>query len=227
MSNSTLPQLDSSLYPQVWQQGIFADPQSLLIAMLTGLITPDPYDFAKQLQANDTYQEWINSSIFGRYIQHNFAAIYNQSEDSFNMDIPALFRKELLRHGQYLPLEQILFVAGSMPKNVRHEKFFTTTINPATVIVGAQKLRQNTHKPISINTQELIINQIQIKGRQVLGFPIRHNKRTSERIRNEILIMGFDNLRLVDERTLYNDNNNDNEQSSTGNPIVLRCYELR
>ncbi len=220
MSHSTLPQLDSSLYPQVWQQQTYDNPQCLLRAMLTGLITPDPYDFTKQLQANNIYQEWINASIFGRYIQRSFEALYSQTEDSFNMDIPALFRNELLRHAQYVPLEQVLFVAGNIPKNARREKLFTTTLNPATVILGAQKLNQNAQK----TAQELLVNEIVVKGGQVLGFPIRHNKRTSERIRNEVLILDFKELRLVNEVLIEN---RGVERSNIAETTQLRSYELR
>ncbi|BFM04404.1 hypothetical protein Psyaliredsea_30510 [Psychrobacter alimentarius] len=52
------------------------------------------------------------------------------------------------------------------------------------------------------NGSEMIINEIKITGKQVLGFPIRHNKRTSERLRNEVLILDFQDLRLVNERTI-------------------------
>ncbi len=209
MSTATLPALDSSLYPQVWEEQTFDSPQKFLLALLMNKIEVEPKNFTKLLQANNTYQEWVNASIFGRYIQRSFAAIYHQSEDSFNMDVPALFLNELKRHGQYLPLEQILFVSGDMPKKARRDKLFTTTINPATVIVGAQKL----------NAMQPIINQIQVKAKQVLSFPIRHNKRTSERTRNEILILGFNDLRLVNEETI--------KKSNTESTVLLRYYELR
>ena len=217
MSITTLSCLDSSLYPQVWQQQNFESPQALLIALLMSHVSLEPLAFTKQLQNNESYQEWINTSVFGRYIQRSFAAIYHQSEDSFNMDIPVLFRRELMRHGQYLPLEQILFVAGDMPKKARQEKLFTTTLNPATVIVGAQKLK----------TSQTIVNQIRVISKQVLGFPIRHNKRTSERTRNEVLILGFDDLRLVGEQSISNRLEKSSEGSSKEGSILLRSYELR
>ncbi|MDN5566458.1 MAG: hypothetical protein L0G25_06605 [Psychrobacter sp.] len=217
MSIKTLPDLDNSLYPQVWEQQSFESPQTLLMALLTQRTTIEPLAFTKQLQNNDTYQEWINTSVFGRYIQRSFAAIYHQSEDSFNMDIPVLFRRELMRHGQYLPPSQVLFVAGDMPKKARQEKLFTTTLNPATVLVGAQKLM----------SAQTIVNQIRVTSQQVLGFPIRHNKRTSERTRNEVLILGFDDLRLVDEQSISRDFEKSSESSSTDRSILLRSYELR
>lgn len=217
MSIKTLPDLDNSLYPQVWEQQSFESPQALLMALLTQRTSIEPLAFTKQLQDNEAYQEWINTSVFGRYIQRSFAAIYHQSEDSFNMDIPVLFRRELMRHAQYLPPSQVLFVAGDMPKKARQEKLFTTTLNPATVIVGAKKLM----------SAQTVINQIRVTSKQVLGFPIRHNKRTSERTRNEVLLLGFDDLRLVDEQSIDKCFEKSSESSSTDRPILLRSYELR
>jgi hypothetical protein len=219
MSTATLTPLDSSLYPQVWEQQTFNDSQSLLKAILTENLILDPHAFAKLTQKNKTYQEWVNASIFGRYIQRSFAALHGQTEDSFNMDIPVLFRNELMRHAQFLPLEQTLYVAGNMPTNTRKEKLITATLNPATVVLNAQKLNQNPRKFNLSNSHGLVINQMQMKSEQVLGFPIRHNKRTSERIRNEVLVLGFKDLRLVKEEE-FNGNN-------IGNTILLRHYELR
>jgi hypothetical protein len=201
--------LDSSLYPQIWQQKKFTNPQALLLAMLTIDITADADAFTKQLLKNDTYQDWINSSVFGRYLQRNFTAFSQQTEDSFNVDMPLLFRQELMRHAQYLPLEQVLFFAGDMPKGVRQIKVLSTTVNPATAIINAQKLSTN-------------INQIVITGKQVLGFPIRHNKRTSERLRNEVSILDFQDLRLVNEESISTKKRSNIEES-----ILLRSYELR
>lgn len=217
MSITTLSCLDSSLYPQVWQQQSFESPQALLMALLMNRVSVEPLAFTKQLQNNENYQDWINTSVFGRYIQRSFAAIYHQSEDSFNMDIPVLFRRELMRHGQYLPLEQVLFVAGDMPKKARFDKLFTTTLNPVTALIGAQKLKAS----------QTIVNQIRVTSKQVLGFPIRHNKRTSERTRNEVLILGFDDLRLVGEQSISKCFAKSHESSNTESSILLRSYELR
>ena len=218
MGKLTLPLLDSSLYPQSWQQQIFTNPQALLLAMLTADITADGDAFTKQLLKNGTYQEWINSSVFGRYLQRNFTAFSQQTEDSFNEDMPLLFRQELMRHAQYLPLEQVLFFAGDMPKSVRQTKILSTTVNPATVIINAQQLSAKS----TINNSTMIINQIVIKGKQVLGFPIRHNKRTSERLRNEVLILDFQDLRLVNEMNVIA-----KKRSNIDETILLRSYELR
>lgn len=218
MNKSNLPLLDSSLYPQIWQQQNFASPQTLLMEMLTADTTLDADAFTKQLLANDIYQDWINSSVFGRYLHRNFTAFSQQTEDSFNIDMPSLFRQELMRHAQYLPLEQVLFFAGDLPKSVRQTKVLITTINPVTAIINAQKL---SAKAI-INNSTTIINQIVVKGKQVLGFPIRHNKRTSERLRNEVLILDFQALRLVNE-----ENVSSKKRSNIDATILLRSYELR
>ncbi|MCG3858285.1 hypothetical protein [Psychrobacter sp. Ps2] len=226
MSRSTLPLLDSSLYPQVWQQQTFTSPQALLLSMLSATlsreVTIDASTFTKQLLADDVYQEWINTTVFGRYLHRNFTVFYQQTEDSFNTDMPALFRQELIRHAQYLPLNQVLFFAGDMLKNVRQTKTLTTTVNPATAIINAQKMTQNLSKKLKLNNSRLIINQITITGKQVLGFAIRHNKRTSERLRNEVLIMDFQDLRLVNEQAIE-----DIKKSNIDDSILLRSYEVR
>ena len=218
MNKSMLPLLDSSLYPQVWQQQKFTNPQALLLAMLTIDITADADAFTKQLLKNDTYQDWINSSVFGRYLQRNFTAFSQQTEDSFNTDMPALFRRELMRHAQCLPLEQVLFFAGDLAKSVRQTRVLITTLNPATAIIDAQKVSAKS----TMNNPTMIINQIVIKGKQVLGFPIRHNKRTSERLRNEVSILDFQDLRLVNEESI-----NTKKRSNIEESILLRSYELR
>ena len=218
MNKSMLALLDNSLYPQVWQQQIFTSPQALLLEMLTADTTADADAFTKQLIANDIYQDWINSSVFGRYLQRNFTAFSQQTEDSFNADMPSLFRQELMRHAQYLPPEQVLFFAGNLVKSVRQTKVLITTLNPATVIIDAQKLSAKS----IMNNPTMIINQVVIRGKQVLGFPIRHNKRTSERLRNEVLILDFQDLRLVNEMNVIT-----KKRSNIGETILLRSYELR
>ncbi|OLF40551.1 MULTISPECIES: hypothetical protein [unclassified Psychrobacter] len=218
MSKSTLALLDSSLYPQRWQQQTFATPQALLVAMLSAESRPDARDFTQQLLANEVYQDWINSSVFGRYLHRNFTAFYRQNEDSFNTDMPALFRRELTRHAQYLPLGQVLFFAGDMPKRVRQTKLLTTTVNPATAIIDAQP-SSRAEQPA-----QTVVNQLTIVGKQVMGFPIRHNKRTSERTRNEVLILDFRDLRLVNEEVIET---SEIKKSNIAETILLRYYELR
>ena len=218
MGKLTLPLLDSSLYPQIWQQQTLLNPQALLLAILMAEEVPDADAFTKQLLKNDTYQDWINSSVFGRYLQRNFTAFSQQTEDSFNADMPSLFRQELMRHAQYLPPEQVLFFAGNLVKSVRQTKVLITTLNPATVIIDAQKLSAKS----IMNNPTMIINQVVIRGKQVLGFPIRHNKRTSEHLRNEVLILDFQDLRLVNEMNVIT-----KKRSNIDETILLRSYELR
>ncbi|MGO1490598.1 MAG: hypothetical protein ACTHWG_05285 [Psychrobacter sp.] len=216
MSKSTLALLDSSLYPQSWQQQSFSSPQAFFRGLLAGDIPPDADAFTKQLLVNDIYKDWIYSSVFGRYLHRNFTAFYRQTEDSFNTDMPDIFRRELTRHAQYLPVEQVLFFAGDIPKNVRQTKLFTTTVNPATAMINAQCIK------VKRNASQTVVNQINITGKHALGFPIRHNKRTSERLRNEVLILDFQNLRLVNELKI-----GDIKKSNIEDSILLRCYELR
>ena len=218
MGKLTLALLDSSLYPQSWQQQIFTNPRALLLAMLMTENMPDAEAFTKQLLANGVYQDWINSSVFGRYLHRNFTAFYRQTEDSFNTDMPALFRRELMRHAQCLPIEQVLLFAGDLAKSVRQTRVLITTLNPATAIIDAQKVSAKS----TMNNPTMIINQIVIKGKQVLGFPIRHNKRTSERMRNEVLILDFQELRLVNEENVMAE-----KKSNIDATILLRSYELR
>ena len=218
MGKLTLALLDSSLYPQSWQQQIFTNPRALLLAMLMTENMPDAEAFTKQLLANGVYQDWINSSVFGRYLHRNFTAFYRQTEDSFNTDMPALFRRELMRHAQCLPIEQVLLFAGDLAKSVRQTRVLITTLNPATAIIDAQKVSAKS----TLNNPTMIINQIVIKGKQVLGFPIRHNKRTSERTRNEVLVLDFQELRLVNEENVIA-----KKRSNIEATILLRSYELR
>lgn len=224
MSRATLASLDISLYPLVWQQQTFINSQSLLMALLAGDIEIDPKEFTKLLLKDIVYQEWINATVFGRYIQRSFTAFYSQTEDSFNMDMPALFRTELTRHAQYLPLNQTLFFAGEMPKSARQERLFTTTVNPVTAVAAARKLYQRPLKSAKASHPPLIINQLRIAGKQVTGFPIRHNKRTSERTRNEVLILDFRDLRLVNEELIEA---SEIKKSNIAETILLRYYELR
>ena len=65
MGKLTLALLDSSLYPQSWQQQIFTNPRALLLAMLMTENMPDAEAFTKQLLANDVYQDWINNPSSG------------------------------------------------------------------------------------------------------------------------------------------------------------------
>jgi hypothetical protein len=213
-----------SLYPLVWEQQTFIDSQQFLIAILSQSAEIKPEDFTRLLLNNPVYQEWINATVFGRYIQRSFAAFYQQTEDSFNMDMPALFRNELTRHAQYLPLHQTLFFAGEMPKSVRQERLFTTTVNPATALAAAEKLYQHSLQSGRASHPSLIINQLTIAGKQVMGFPIRHNKRTSERTRNEVLILDFRDLRLVNEEVIET---SEIKKSNIAETILLRYYELR
>jgi hypothetical protein len=109
-------------------------------------------------------------------------------------------------------------LAGNMPKSARLDKLLTVTVNPATAVINAQ----HAHQKSVMNHLEVVINQITVVGRQVVGFPIRHNKRTSERTRNEVLILDFQELRLVNEENVIS-----KKRSNIDETMLLRYYELR
>lgn len=106
----TLPLLDSSLYPLKWAESHFQTPEQLLSAVVQNEAHPDKEAFWQLLYADKVYQQWINFTVFGRYIQRSFAAFAAQSEDNFNVDMPELLKRELVRHAQLLPLGQVLFL---------------------------------------------------------------------------------------------------------------------
>ena len=187
MSQEPLALLDASFYPQCWDERCATDALGLLLALLRGEIVTSAEDIAARLLDDTVYREWIYFSVFGRYLQRSFDAFYRQSEDSFNSDMPDLFRAELMRHARPLPVAQQLFMAGALPEHTRREKLLTATINPATAIRRARSSAQP------------VINHITIHSKKVVAFPIRHNRRTSERSRNEVLILDFHSLRLVKE----------------------------
>ena len=225
MSKTTLAALDASLYPQVWAGQMVADANALLLALLKGHIRPDANAFAKRLLADTVYQEWVNFTVFGRYLQRSFDAFYRQSEDSFNADLPDVFRRELMRHAQYLPKGQLLFFAAQLPSSVRQEKLLTTTLNPATAMINAQKPpRQRAYQP-AVPTNEMIINQVKITGDNVLAFPIRHNTRTRERSRNEVLILDFHDLRLVAETTIVQEVMLESSTAPIGSSLFKRFWQ--
>lgn len=223
----TLPSLEDSLYPLVWSYAIdtphedfnFNSSADLLLEIMCTKRVPTQQEFYELLYANDIYQQWINFTVFGRYIQRSFAAFHSQSEDSFNTDIPDILRHELIRHSQYLPMEQGLFFGGKLPPQVRKDKLFTTTLNPWTALINAKPSTK-----VSSNSP-FIVNTIKIKGKEVLAFAVRHNKRTSERLRSEVIVLDFKDLRLVNEREIIPANPNflDIQISQ----VILRDYELR
>lgn len=232
-----MPSLDSSLYPLAWQPNhaneqsslssaqynqrplVFEDAHALLMALLNEQIAPEPQRYWQLLHDNEVYQEWINFIVFGRYVQRSFTAFYRQSADHFNSGMPELLRHELLRYAQYLPRQQTLFFAGSLPTQVRQEKLLTLTLNPCTAVKDAREIQQHSRSPA------IVINQVITTGEKVTAFAIRPNKRTSERLRCEVMVLDFQELRLVkeqeiDDLSLYHDH-------PDNCPVVLRHYQLR
>lgn len=234
----SLPSLDSQLYPITWpaiiltqQPLVFASGHALLLAMIQGEAVIDPQGFWRLLQDNEVYQEWINFIVFGRYVQRSFAAFYRQSEDHFNTGMPELLRHELLRYAQYLPREQTLFFAGKLPPQVRQDKLLTLTLNPCTLLTDAIAANK------AAKSKTLTINQVRITSDKVTAFAVRHNKRTSERLRCEVMVLDFTDLRLVNEQEIVANTYPSDNKTMLNNKttlddllrqsIILRYYELR
>ena len=236
-----LPSIDESLYPLRWPSEdrsetgvVFESPQVLLAAILAGEQLLDQQDFWQIRYANNVYPEWVNFTVFGRYVQRSFAAFYRQSEDDFNSGMPALLRYELMRHAQYLPESQTLFFGGKLPLQARQDKLFNTTLNPCTAIANATKSNHSSTKNQAVFNHatvnqvivnQVFVNQVIIKSPRVTAFAVRHNKRTSERLRSDVMVLDFADLRLVNEQKIaasYSALSQNKDQS-----IVLRHYELR
>ncbi|PNK60887.1 hypothetical protein [Psychrobacter sp. FDAARGOS_221] len=180
-------------------------------------------DFSQQLQHNSVYQDWINFTVFGSYVQRSFSAFYRQSEDVFNADMPDILRHELMRHTQRLPAEQVLLCAGQIPSSVRQEQLLLTTLNPLHAMASAcdladfypasagfdvskksqtfasHSLKQSGSLNKSTATSDIILNVIATTSDKVKAFAIKHNKRTRERLRHEVMILDFAYLILVKE----------------------------
>lgn len=226
-----LPSIDESLYPLRWPAEdkadggvVFESPQALLTAILAGEQLLNQQDFWQILHANKVYQEWVNFTVFGRYVQRSFAAFYRQSEDNFNSGMPELLRHELMRHAQYLPESQTLFFGGKLPLQARQDKFFNTTLNPCTALAYASKPSHSPTKHQAIINQ-VFVNQVTVKSPRVTAFAVRHSKRTSERLRSEVMVLDFADLRLVNEQEIVASNSALSHIEDR--LIVLRNYELR
>ena len=164
--------------------------------------------FSQKLLANEAYQDWINFTVFGRYVQRSFSAFYQQTEDVFNADMPELLRHELMRHTQRLPKGQVLLAGGKLPLSVRREKLLITTLNPFKAIEDALKQSsfgyQKTRSVNAVNRVLPVINLITAKSDQIKAFAVKHNKRTSASVRNEVMILDFNHLTLTEEETVKN-----------------------
>ena len=172
-----LSNLDTVLYPLQWQQQSFNSAQQILIHLIENFAVtekvPDSTfyiaanlisyqkQFSQLLLEQPVYQDWINFTVFGRYIQRSFSAFYQQTEDVFNADMPEILKHELMRHTQRLPKGQVLLTGGKLPMSVRSEKLLTTTLNPFKAIEQALKysdLSKTKGGVTSINTTPLIFN---------------------------------------------------------------------
>lgn len=225
-----LPYLDSVFYPLTWQQHLFqsaphflqhlidnlsTEPADLAISNGSQYTTSNLADYQKQfsqlLLQQPHYQEWINFTVFGRYVQRSFSAFYQQTEDVFNAEMPEILKYELMRHTQRLPKGQVLLVGGKLPLSVRREKLLITTLNPFKAIVDAL-----TVAPL-VNSH--VINIITANSDKVKAFAVKHNKYTSDGARNEVMILDFNHLILTKEET--HKNNAQSERS-----YLIRHYRI-
>lgn len=208
-----LPYLDSVFYPLTWQQHIFESAPHFLLHLIDNLSveTADlalpngsqytannlagyQKQFSQLLLQQPLYQEWINFTVFGRYVQRSFSAFYQQTEDVFNAEMPEILKYELMRHTQRLPTGQVLLMGGKLPLSVRREKLLITTLNPFKAIVDALTVAPLVHSPY-------VINIITANSDKVKAFAVKHNKYTSEGRRNEVMILDFNHLILTKEET--------------------------
>lgn len=211
-----LPYLDSVFYPLLWQQHLFQSAPHFLQHLIDNL-SVEPADlaisngnqypvsslagyqkqFSQLLLQQPLYQEWINFTVFGRYIQRSFSAFYRQTEDVFNAEMPEILKYELMRHTQRLPKGQVLLVGGKLPLSVRREKLLITTLNPFKAMVDALSAVASVNSPY-------VINIITANSDKVKAFAVKHNKYTSDGGRNEVMILDFNHLILTKEDTHKN-----------------------
>lgn len=233
-----LSNLDTAVYPLKWQQKSFDSAQQILTyfidnfaatemvrdsqpQMATDLVSHQK-QFSQLLLQQPIYQDWINFTVFGRYIQRSFSAFYHQSEDVFNADMPEILKHELMRHTQRLPKGQVLLTGGELPRSTRSEKLLVTTLNPFKAIEQALKhnnLLQARSGKKSIEASPLLLNLITVGSDSVKAFAVKHNKHTSDAVSNEVMILDFSQLILVKEDT---HNNNAQPQLSA----LIRHYTI-
>lgn len=219
-----LPLLDESLYPLLWQDKSFKSAQALIAVLLQNSDLTDAssaqsiaqaqQQFSQHLQHNAHYQDWVNFTVFGRYIQRSFSAFYRQNEDVFNTDMPELLRYELMRHTQRLPVGQVLLFGGVLPKSVRQEKLLIATVNPYQAL--QQALRSYSKAKA---TDPIIINLITAQSDKVKAFAIKHNKRTRDGRRNDVMILDFTQLVLVKEDAIKKNTQSDRQ-------YLIRHYRI-
>ena len=219
-----LPLLDESLYPLLWQDKSFKSAQALIAVLLQNSdltdassaqsITQAQQQFSQHLQHNAHYQDWVNFTVFGRYIQRSFSAFYRQNEDVFNTDMPELLRYELMRHTQRLPVGQVLLFGGVLPKSVRQEKLLIATVNPYQAL---QQALRSYNKAKA--TDPIIINLITAQSDRVKAFAIKHNKRTRDGRRNDVMILDFTQLVLVKEDAIKKNAQSDRQ-------YLIRHYHI-
>lgn len=214
-----LTALDESLYPLQWGDKVAESAEQLLqqylreqplqdksFADIEQSNTINQKQFSHLLLEHPIYQDWVNFTVFGRYVQRSFSAFYRQSEDVFNSDMPEILRYELMRHTQVLPTGQVLLFGGNMSHKVRQDKLLMTTLNPFTALDDAIKratLKQTKTqaKEVAFEGVQPIINVVTVGSERVKAFAVKHNKRTRDSLRNEVMILDFAHLVLIKEES--------------------------
>lgn len=228
-----LPSLDSMLYPLLWQGHHYDSAYELLLSVIQQGYQEDverQKQFSQLLQQEPMYQDWINFTVFGGYVQRSFRAFYSQNEDIFNADMPDLLRHELMRHTQRLPSGQVVLVGGKLPSIVRQERLLISTLNPFKALNDAVRhshINNNQRKPSTpksaVNTNPVIVlNIITAASEYVKAFAVKHNKRTSDGLRNEVMILDFNQLILTKEESHTNKNN-----AQLDSQYLIRHYTIR
>lgn len=209
--------LDSELYPITLAGQVYKDGEAVLSALLNKQ-TPNKqlnlfaHQFSQLLSQTDAYQQWVNFTVYGRYLERSFQAFYQQDEDDFNADMSALFLQELKRHARYLPKQQLLFASGfsqgQLDGLTREQRLLNVTVNPA----FAFEQIQHSQPP----TSPRIINLFCVASTGVLAVAIKPRQLANQRHRNELLIVDFSQLRLQQEQRL----------TTVNGEYLLKCYHV-
>lgn len=214
---SCFAKLDSELYPITLAGQVYKDGEAVLSALLNKQ-TPNKqlnlsaHQFSQLLSQTDAYQQWVNFTVYGRYLERSFQAFYQQQTDDFNWGMATLLLQELKRHSRHLPKGQQLFGSGfsqgQLDGIVRQQKLLSVTVNPAFVFMQAQQCHSRS--------TPCVINIFDVHGDAVSAVAIKPRQLANQRYRNELFIVDFTQLRLTKEQRL----------TTANGEYLLRSYHL-
>lgn len=221
IQKATFDALDEQLYPIELSGQCFANAKTLLLAILKNDLSISANEFAKHLAKQSVYQSWINFTVYGCYVERSFQAFYQQEKDDFNMEMSGLLLQELKRHTRCLPKNQVLFASGFSQKQLSQKqlsqrqldrlagehRLLNVTVNPAFAVAQADGDTSTTVK---------VINMFCVASTGVLAVAIKPRQLTNQRHRNELLIVGFKQLRLQQEQRL----------TTTNGEYVVKFYQI-